>query len=110
MAALVTQYLDKASGTVPSFSAAAGGGDTVASSEGVFLVVKNGGGAPITVTVTVPGSTSYGVANPDPTFTVANGAERWIPLFDPAYRNADDDTVAIAYSAVTSVTVGAFSV
>ena len=106
MAALVTQYLDKASGTVPSFSAAAGGGDTVASSEGVFLVVKNGGGAPITVTVTVPGSTSYGVANPDPTFTVANGAERWIPLFDPAYRNADDDTAPAMHQAGASDCIG----
>ncbi len=110
MALIATQYLSKTAGTVPSFAAATGGGDTVTSSEGVFLVVKNGGGGAVTVTVVVPGSTSYGSENPDPTFSVAAGAERWIPLYDSAYRNTDDNTVAVTYSGVTSVTVGAFSV
>lgn len=110
MAAIATQYLSKTAGTVPSFAAASSGGDTVTPSEGVFLVVKNDGGAPVTVTIAAPGTTSYGVANPDPTFSVAAGAERWIPLFDSAYVNDVDNTIGISYSGVTSVTVGAFSV
>lgn len=80
MAALTTQLLVNA-GTAPSF-AAAGASDTAEVGTGIntFVVYRNGSAAPVDVTITVPGNTSYGQPTPDPQITVANGAEAWIPL------------------------------
>ena len=105
MALLSTQSLSKA-GVVPTFAAAAGGGDTV-SANARFLVVKNGGGAPITVTITPTGNTSYGVALPAQTITVTNATEKWISLADSSYLNGSN-VIPVTYSGVTTVTVGAF--
>lgn len=106
MALLALQSISK-SGVVPTFAAATGGGDTV-SSTARFLVVKNGGGAPITVTITPTGNTSYGVALPAQTITVTNATEKWINLADSSYLNASN-VVPVTYSGVTSVTVGSFA-
>jgi hypothetical protein len=106
MAALTTQSIARA-GTTPTFAAATGGGDTVQGGDNIFLVVKNGGGSPITATVVVPGTTAYGEANPDIAVAVANGAEKWIPM-DSQYADNTTGRVSITYSGVTSVTVGAF--
>jgi hypothetical protein len=112
MAALSTQTVTRA-GLNPTFTAAAGGGDTMATGETMFLVVKNGGGAPITVTVATPG-TVEGAAIADTAVSVTNAQERWIgpitrsfygdPGTSPAYR------ANITYSGVTSVTVAAVSI
>lgn len=105
MALLTTQSISK-TGVVPTFVAATGGGDTVTPGAD-FLVVKNGGGSPITVTITPVGTTSYGVALPAASISVTNGTEKWINLNDPNFINASS-VIPITYSAVTSVTVGAF--
>jgi len=110
MAALSTQNMSPTAGTTLSFASAAGGGDTAQWGSHTFLYVKNGDASPITVTVTAPGSTAYGVANPDPTFTVAATDELCIPINNSAYRDSSDGLVDIAYSAVTSVTVAVASV
>jgi hypothetical protein len=80
MAALTTQHLVDA-GTPPTFNVA-GASDTaeVGSGTNTFLVVKNGSGSSVNVTIVVPGNTSYGQANPDPVIAVAAGLEAWIPL------------------------------
>lgn len=108
MAALTTQNIVDA-GTAPTFVAAAGGGDTAEVGNGVntFLVVKNGGGSSITVTIAAPGTNSYGQANPDPAISVANGAEKWIPLRKEYDALDGTGRAAITYSGVTSVTVSA---
>jgi hypothetical protein len=107
MAALTTQSLVDA-GTAPTFGAAAAS-DTaeVGNGHNTFYVVKNGGGAPINVTIAVPGNTSYGQATPDPVIAVPNGGEKWIPL-RREYANASVAGVGrctITTSAQTSVTV-----
>jgi hypothetical protein len=113
MAALTIQTVATA-GVVPTYTAAAGGGDTFAptSPEKHMLHVKNGGGS-INVVIDDPTSTDPGSAtafNPDTTIAVANGSEKMI-LVDPArFKNTSTGNVAITYSGVTSVTVGVFLV
>jgi hypothetical protein len=97
MAALTTQLLVDA-GTAPTFNAA-GASDTAEVGNGMntFLVVKNGSASPSTVTIVVPGNTTYGQPQPDPAIVVAAGAEKWIPLrkeyADPAVAGVGRCTV-----------------
>jgi hypothetical protein len=112
MSLLTRQNIVEA-GLTPTFSAAAGGGDTVSNTDGkTYLHVKNGGGGSITVTIT-----AQTVTKEDPhlgTLTraniakvVANGAEAIIgPIKKQSFNNASD-IIAITYSGVTSVTVAA---
>lgn len=99
-------------GLSPAFAAAAGGGDKLPNpTSKAWLVVKNGGGAPITVTVATPRTDPRtGLAETDAIVSVTNAQERWIgPLHPEVYGDpADSGKVAVTYSAVTSVTVGYF--
>lgn len=80
MAALTTQNLVDA-GTAPTLGAA-GASDTaeVGNGHNTFLRVQNGSAGSVTVTVVVPGNTTYGELTPDKVVAVAAGAEKWIPL------------------------------
>lgn len=91
--------------------AAASGGDQVANDDNTLIIVKNGGGSSVTVTVTaqksevtVPGFGTFTVS--DISLVVAAGDIGLITAPKAAYNNADGK-VAIGYSGVTSVTVGA---
>lgn len=83
-------------------------------SERTFLLVTNGGGGSINVTVnavqanvSVPG---VGViAVPNIVVAVPNGTSRMIGPFSPAYRDSDG-FVNVAYSGTTSVTAVALKV
>ena len=94
-------------GLDPAATAASGGGDIMPMNDRGFLVVKNGGGSAVTVTIAVPGKNKFGSNNPALTVSVPASAERYIgpmvaDLHDPAVGG-----IAITYSAVTSVTVAA---
>lgn len=97
-----------------SLVAAAGGGDAFLNDGRTFLVVTNGGGAPITVTVVVQ-RTSIPVAGlGSVTFasipvSVTNGTTKWIAVPSGPYNDANG-RVNVTYSGVTSVTVGAVRV
>ena len=107
MALLATQTISIA-GIVPSYSAAAGGGDTFVPSDRTYLHVKNAGVGSITVTIVTPGEAAPGVAIADPQVTVANGSEKIIgPFYSGVYQDSTG-TASITYSGVTSVTIGAF--
>jgi len=108
VATLSTQQI-AITGPAITYTAAAGGGDKIAPDGRTFLHVKNGGGSSITVTIDVPGTT-YGQNNPDVPVTVPNAGERMIGPIPPEIANPSDGLVAIAYSAVTSVTVAAVRV
>jgi hypothetical protein len=85
---------------------AAASGDTAKTGAHRALVVNNGSGAPITVTIAVPGNTATGEANPDNVITVAAGELRAIPLL-PLYADPDNNRQAvITWSATASVTRG----
>jgi len=94
---------------LPVFTAASGGGDTVPAGNDVFLVVKNGSGSTMTVTVVVPGNDEFGTAKPDMAVAVAAATERYIPLRALALQDLTTGLVSITYSLATSVTVGAFT-
>ena len=101
-----------AGGAVLSYQAAAGGGDTYANTGKEHVHVRNGGGAPITVTMvrTVPctqGVTHAGAAViASDQFTVTNASDKLLPAVDPAIYGP---VVGITYSGVTSVTVSVIS-
>lgn len=109
MAALATQVVTQA-GLGPTYASAAGGGDTVTPDAATFLHVKNGSGAPITVTVDdvgtpVPGGSA---ANADIVVSVPAGGERMIGGITPdRFARASDGQAAISYSGVTSLTIAA---
>jgi hypothetical protein len=107
MATLTRQVIVR-TGTGPTYAAAAVGGDKVPPGSNNFLHVKNGGGAPITVTVDATRPCDQGYDH-DLVVSVPAGGDRMIgPL--PADRFAGTDSlVAVTYSGVGSVTVAALS-
>jgi len=109
MANLALQNI-AATGSVVSTSSAAAGGDTVtpasANDDRCFLQVTNGGGSSINVTVTDPGVTPAGNAGSSVVVAVAASATKLIAL-PPGAINPANGQIAIAYSAVASVTVAA---
>lgn len=94
-------------GANPGFAAATSGGDVLAPNDHGILLVNNGSGSSITVTIAVPGNTKYGIANPDPTIAVPAGTIRAIGPFPSDLGDPTDGMVHITYSAVTTVTVAA---
>ena len=107
MAALATQSMAYPSSNSPTYAAAAGGGDTLKGGDNVRLLVRNGGGAPITVTIPAyPTTTDYGAAIPGLVVSVPAAGEKWIgPLNGSKYTNPATGNVEVTYSGVTTVTV-----
>lgn len=94
-------------GVVPSYAAANADGSNVLNSGRVMLHVKNGGGAPINVTIQDAVSCSHGVQHTE-TVAVANGAEKMIGPFDRTrFNNASTGKFLVNFSDVASVTVAA---
>lgn len=97
-------------GTLPGLAAAAGGGDKVPPNDRGALMVVNGSGGSINVTLVVPGNTKYGQANPDVVVAVAAGATKLIGPLPADLADPADGLVAFTYSAVTTVTVAAVQI
>lgn len=91
-------------GVTPTPRTAASGDKLSSPGDHKLLRVINGGGAPITLTITVPGSTAYGVANPVKTYSVTNATSKTIPIYQVYGDPADGGKVALSWSATTSVT------
>ncbi|MDF5758616.1 hypothetical protein [Spongiactinospora sp. TRM90649] len=91
-------------GLVATARTAAGGDKLTDPGDRREIRVTNGGGAPITLTITPPGSTDYGVANPAKVFTITNATSRRIPVLAAYGDPADGGKVALTWSATTSVT------
>jgi hypothetical protein len=110
MAALTTQTMVYPATTITT-QAAAAGGDTLKPGDNVRLMVRNGGGSSINVTINrYPATDPEGVAETALVVAVANGAEKWIgPLGGSRFANPANGNVEITYSAVTSVTVAAIA-
>lgn len=109
MAALTTQNI-VAAGTAPTFAAVAAS-DTAEVGNGIntFAVYRNTNASSRTITVTVPGTLSYGQATPDPVFTLGAGdvtpTERWIPLRKEYDAGDGTGRCTITPSATAGVTV-----
>lgn len=108
MAALTVQDVT-AAGVTPSYVAASAGGDTFVNNGKTILHIKNGGGSSINVTITRAKTCSFGFSH-DVVVAVGAGSEKMIGPFPAEQFNNDSGLVAVAYSAVTSVTVAALEV
>lgn len=108
MATLTVTTVTRAGHDVAGVAATAGaGGDEFANTGQEFLEVKNGSGAPITVTLDIK-STVDGAAVTDPTVTVAAGVTKIIGPFPPSiYNDSGTGRAKVTYSDVTTVTVKA---
>jgi len=96
-------------GLAPSMVAADVAGDEFGNGGRAYLHVNNGGASQITVTVDSVKPCNYGEDH-DITVDVPAGEERLIGPFEPRRFNNSSGRVAVTYSDVTSVTVGAFEV
>lgn len=112
MAALAVAVAIRGVGNDLAGVAAGAGGDTFINSGQEIFVVKNGSGAPITVTFVTP-TTVDNLAVSDLAVTVAAGATRSVGPFPPAWYNdtaQPGGVVSVTYSSVTTVTVGVLKV
>lgn len=110
MATLSVQTIDRAGdGLTPAYSAASGGGDVFPNTGREFVLVKNASGGSITVTATTP-QTVAGLGVADETYVIPAAGERMIGPFPPSTFNNPSGQVALTYSGVTSLTLGAFKV
>jgi hypothetical protein len=96
----------------PVYSAASAGGDTCMPADNTRLVVKNGSGAPINVTISsFPNTNEWGATIADLVVAVPAAGERWIgPFRGPAHADPVTGLVSISYSSATTVTVGLVAV
>jgi hypothetical protein len=100
MALIPTSTLSVA-GTGPGFLPAAAG-DTAPIGDRLWLEVRNGAGASMTVTLAAHRQLETGGALPDKVYTVPAGGEVRIPLL-AAYTDTDG-LAHISYSSITTVT------
>lgn len=103
MAVLAPQKIVR-TGLEATYASAAAGGDLFPNSGREWVEIINGGGSDITLTVVTPG-TYQGQALADDTITVTAGERRHVGPFPPEMYSNASGQVALAYSAVTSVTV-----
>ncbi|MEV6036033.1 hypothetical protein AB0L65_33100 [Nonomuraea sp. NPDC052116] len=87
-----------------TYASVGGSGDRVKYEPGMFVIIRNGSGVSTTATITVPGNTKWGAANPVKTKAVAAGADLPIPLL-PEYVDPADGRVAIACAPTTTISI-----
>lgn len=110
MATALTKTSVGAAGQALTFVAADGAaGNTAPTGQGVFLLVKNGGGSSINVMLAYPSKYDGDQTVSPRSVAVAAGAETVIPLRD-VYRDPATGVASITYSSATSVTVCVVSV
>lgn len=109
MATLSSQVVSLA-GVTPTYASAASGGDKIQPGERTFIHIKNGAGAPVTVTLTATAAVrGQTVANLS--VSVAASGEKMIgPLTADLFAGVSDGLVAIGYSSNTSVTLAALRI
>lgn len=111
MATLTTQTVSRA-GITPTYAAVAAS-DVFTPDATTFLHIKNGGGSPDAVSVSVlqGNPPAAGLTISPVTISVTNGQERMIGPFPP-YFFADPTTglATVTHSFITTVTVGVFKV
>ncbi len=91
--------------SVPTTAAAAGGDEADNPAGDIAFLVKNGSGAPITVTLNVRAAGPDNAVVTNPTVAVPAAGTRMIGPFPAAIYNDASGRAKITYSAVTSLTV-----
>lgn len=113
MADITVQRISAEDGAVLTLPAASAGGDKFVWEEKASLMVVNGGGVSVTVTVTAATAEVSGeqgdLTRSNLVMVLAAGQTGIIPPMPTAFRNrADLDKVAVTYSGVASVKVQPF--
>ena len=98
----------KAVGLAPALGSANAGGHSVPCGANNFVAVKNGSASAVTVTIPTPAK-FQGLDLADVAVSVPAGGERWIGPLLPSLFSQSDGYAYVDFSAVTSVTVGAFT-
>lgn len=113
MAELTVQAITKAglADMLTALASADVAGDSVKQSQGLLIVLDNADGSPHTLTVTAPEATANcgdlgSLAVADLTLVVANGNIGFLTI-PSGYGDGED--FSWTYDAITSVTVGVFS-
>lgn len=104
MANLAPQNARVVGGRTLTHSPASAGGDRAPVGDNLFLLIRNGAGASVTVTLDVTSQAFNATPVADTPVVVAAGAEAIVPLLR-AYRSEADGMAGISYSAAASVTV-----
>lgn len=99
----------KIAGTALTYAAAGAGGDTVTPNDHGAVLVRNGSGASVNVTIAVPGNTRFGQPEPDVIVAVPAGADAAVGPF-PSVLSDTDGLVHLSYSSAASVTVAAVQI
>lgn len=108
MAQLTVQQIAQ-TGLVPALVAAGAGGDSFEPNEHTFLIVKNGSGSSINVTIDTT-ATAFGQPIANEVIAVAAGATSYIGPWPPAeVEQPGTGLCDVTYSAVTTVTVAALT-
>lgn len=109
MATLAVQQITQ-EGLVPTLVAASGGGDAFEPNAHTFLIVKNGSGSSINVTI-VTTAEDFGQPIADIVVAVAAGTTAYIGPFEPdEVAQPGTGLCDVTYSAVTTVTVAALTI
>lgn len=103
--ALTPQVITTA-GLVATLGAANAAGHSIVNSGNSFVVVANGAGAPINVTIQTP-AVVLGEPVAERVVSVTNGTTAWIGPFPPATFNQTDGTVYVDFSDVGTITCAA---
>lgn len=105
MATLTVQEISR-SGIVPTYGAAAGGGDQFLNTGREFLAVVNGL-VDVNVTMATQGTVDSQAIG-DRTETVSASTTQFLGPFPPAIYNDSSGYVQLTYDDVSNVTVGVF--
>lgn len=108
--ATLTPSTASLSGVVLPSTAAGVSGDKFAADGRNVLIVNNGSGSSINVTITSQAVAGPGLAKTDLVVAVANGVTKVIGPFPPGAFADSNGQVNVAYSSATSVTVGVLTV
>lgn len=110
MATLTVSAAVSITGVDIAGAAAASGGDEWANTGREYILIKNGGGSPITATLDIK-ATVDDLAVTDPTVSVAAGATMIIGPFPPGeFNDSTTGRAKVTYSGVSSVTIKAIRI
>jgi hypothetical protein len=104
MATIATPKAITADGVSATYNPAAAGDKVTTPDRGAFLTVKNGAGSSMTLTITPPGKTPYGVTNPPKVWTIPATGEMDIPMLAAYADPADSGRISLVWSSTTTVT------
>lgn len=104
MATIASAQAVTVDSVAPAINNAAAGDKLTNPGTGVWINVRNGAASSMTLTITPPGKTPYGVANPPKVWTIPANGEMDIPMLAAYGDPADGGRVSFTWSSTITVT------